>query len=150
MLAQQIDRVLHRLAPVYVPGSALHRRALLATAEGRFPRAELLFEAAAEEYRRDLRIEPLARLRVHQRLARARACGDPALEAERMLDIVRTLNRLDRLESMRAPFALVDARTVLSEWLGDGPDARHAPLEAPRVIPLWPGEVEAVPEARAA
>ena len=54
MLAQQIDRVLNRLAPGYVPGSALHRRALAATAEGRYVDAEQLFEAAALEYRREL------------------------------------------------------------------------------------------------
>ena len=127
MLAHQIDRVIQKFAPGLVPARTLHHRALAAVGEGRFSDAERLFESAAEAYRRDLCIEPLARLRVHQRLAQARSCGDSALEAERMLDIVRTLNRLDQLESLRQPFALRDARTVLSEWLADGPGETEAP-----------------------
>ncbi len=54
-------------------------------------------------------------------MARARACGDPGREAAMMLDIVRGLSRLDRLESFEAPFALKDAREVFAEWLADSP-----------------------------
>ena len=34
-----------------------------------------------------------------------------------MLEIVRGLNRLDRLEAFAAPHDLLDARIVLSSWL---------------------------------
>jgi hypothetical protein len=85
--------------------------------------AEQLFESAAVSYRRELSVEALARLRVHQLMARARATGDPAREAALMLEIVRTLNKLDALESLDPPFERVDARRVLSEWLAAAPVA---------------------------
>lgn len=115
-----VIRVVTRTAPGLLPDRALHHAALSAAADGRPDEAERLFEAAAAAYRRSLDVEGLARLRVHQRMARARAAGDPAREAEMMLEIVRGVSRLERLESFRAPHELLDARTVLSEWLGDG------------------------------
>ena len=121
MLRTALERVVLRYAPGVLPGSTLHRHALAVLASGRPALAEPVFEAAAAAYRRELRVEPLARLRVHQSLARARASGVQGEEAERMLEIVRSLNRLDRLESLHAPYALRDARAVLSEWLSDGP-----------------------------
>ena len=36
--------------------------------------------------------------------------------ATALVEIVRRLNRLDRLESLRSPFALADARSVLADW----------------------------------
>lgn len=131
MLDHLARRVLTLWPSRLVPGEALHRRALAALALGRFVAAEELFEAAAADYRRELRVEPLARLRVHQRMARARALADPAREAECMLEIVRVLNRLDRLEAMTPPFALVDAREVLARWLAERPqDVRVVGLPA--------------------
>jgi signal transduction histidine kinase len=121
MLRNALDWVVIRFAPRLLSGSRLHLHALAAYAEGRPADAEPLFVAAATAYRRELRVEPLARLRVHQSLVRARASGSPGEEAERMLEIVRSLNRLDRLESLHEPFALSDAREVLSEWLADSP-----------------------------
>lgn len=117
MLDSLTTRVLTRLAPALLPAPALHRRALAAAAAGRYADAEQCFEAAAAGYRRKLAVEPLARLRVHQSMVRARAEGDPMREAERMLEIVRGLNRLDRLEDFAAPHELRDARLVLSSWL---------------------------------
>jgi hypothetical protein len=121
MLRNALDRVVFRIASRLLSGSRLHLQALAAYEDGRLADAEPLFLAAAAAYRRELRVEPLARLRVHQSLVRARASGSPGEEAERMLEIVRSLNRLDRLESLHAPFALSDAREVLSEWLADSP-----------------------------
>jgi len=121
MLDLLVNRVLVRLAPGFVPGGTLHRRALAATAAGRAVDAERLFEAAATAYRRELRIESLARLRVHQLMAQARA-GEPAQEAERLLEIVRRLNKLDQLEPFAAPYELRDAREVLAAWLGESRD----------------------------
>ena len=130
MLRTALERVLIRFAPGLLPGATLHHQALDMAAAGRPELSEALFEAGALAYRRELRVEELARLRVHQSLVRARASGVPSEEAERMLEIVRSLNRLDQLESLRAPFALCDAREVLSEWLADGPGADGAlPVE---------------------
>ena len=129
MLRTAIDRVVLHCACLFQAGPKLHRRGLAASAAGRPEEAEDLFEAAAAAYRRELRVEALARLRVHQQLVRARASAVPGEEAERMLEIVRALNRLDRLESLRAPFALGDARAVLSEWLADGLASGEATLE---------------------
>ena len=116
MLDNFANRVL-ALAPGLLPGEMLHRRALAATAAARYVDAERLFEAAAAAYRCELRMEPLARLRVHQLMARARS-GDRTQEAERLLEIVRGLNKLDQLESFAPPFELHDAREVLADWLG--------------------------------
>lgn len=106
-----------------MPGRTLHRRALAASAAGRYVDAEQLFEAAATAYRVELACESLARLRVQQLMTRARACGDPAREAAMMLDIVRGLNKLDRLETFASPHELRDARVVLAEWLAENPAA---------------------------
>jgi hypothetical protein len=48
-----------------------------------------------------------------------------------MLDIVRGLNKLDRLESFAAPHALADAREVFAQWLAANPStANVVPAEA--------------------
>lgn len=112
-------RVLALSVPGLLPDRLLHRAALAAVAAGRHGEAGRLFESAASAYRSSLDVEGLARLRVHQRMASARACGDPVREAEMMLEIVRGVNRLERLESFRAPHELMNARAVLSEWLGE-------------------------------
>lgn len=127
-------RVVSRTAPALLPGRVLHRAALSAAASGRQPEAERWFEAAVLAYRRSLDVEALARLRVHQRMARARATGDPVREAEMMLEIVRGVNRLDRLESFRAPHELRNARSVLSEWLADSGSGFDADAEATRLV----------------
>ena len=125
MLDILVHRVFLRLAPGLLPGGTLHRRALAASVANAHVDAEQLFEAAAAAYRRELRVEPLARLRVHQAMTRARASRDPAAEAAMMREIVRGLNRLDRLESFAAPHALTDAREVLAQWLAATPSAAH-------------------------
>ncbi len=117
-----------------VPGQLLHHGALTAAASGRYAAAERGFEAAVRAYRRSLDVEALARLRVHQRMARARAAHDPVREAEMMLEIVRGVNRLDRLESFRAPHEKKNARTVLSEWLSESGSGFDADAETTRLV----------------
>jgi len=117
MLPLPVLRVLARQLPKLASGRALHRRALAVYAAGDATGAERWFEAAAALYRTELAVEPLARLRVHQLMARAHAPAGEAVESAAMLDIVRRLNRLDRLEALKAPFELVDARTVLAQWI---------------------------------
>jgi hypothetical protein len=117
MLPLRVLRVVSRILPRLASGRALHRRALAAHAAGAAAEAERWFESAAACYREELAVEPLARLRVHQLMARADARHSAVVDATAMIEIVRRLNRLDRLERLSAPFELVDARTVLAQWI---------------------------------
>ena len=111
----------------FIPGVVLHQRALRYAAASRPEHALACLEAALFAYRRELAIEPIARLRVHELMLRARAGGIHAGESPEILEIVQRLNRLDRLESLNAPHDLRDAREVLAEWIeGGGAPARAA------------------------
>jgi len=105
-------------------GRALHHAALYAATAGAYATAGVLFEHAAASYRVDLEVEPLARLRVHQLIARARAKGDPRRDEEAVLEIEQRLTRLDHIESLVAPFELVPARRLLATWSRQPRDAR--------------------------
>lgn len=116
----------HRLAPQWVPGATLHRRALSLCAAGRPEAAGPLMEAAALAYRRELAVEALARLRVHQSMAQLRARGGDPGESPMLFDIVQGVQRLSRLERLDPPHELDDARAVLAEWLGEPQERRAA------------------------
>lgn len=110
---------LRRLAvriPRVFSGASLHRLALEAMRAGELETADRAFEAAARHYRADLAVEPLARLRVHQLMARARALTESGDAAELMLEIEQRLSRLDSLESLTPPFELVEARSLLATY----------------------------------
>ena len=118
MLARLAD-LASRCLPMFGSGSACHLRALAAAARGDRAAAERWFGLAIERYRRDLEVEPLARLRVHELMVGARpGGGEPSPDAAGvMVEIVRRLNRLDRLETLDFPHELADARTVLAGWV---------------------------------
>lgn len=144
MLPLPVFRVVSCVLPDHASGRALHRRALAAAAAGALADAEQWFEAAATSYRRELAVEALARLRVHQLMVRARAgAAAAAEEPTAMIEIVRRLNRLDQLESLATPYGLTDARSVLAEWLEQS-DAAAGPSE--RVASFEP-RATAVPVA---
>jgi hypothetical protein len=67
-------------------GATLHRAALFATHRGDHALAERLFERGGERYRDEIQVQPLARLRVHQEIARLCAVQatprDPELRAD--------------------------------------------------------------------
>lgn len=106
--------------PVLFDGAGLHRAALQEMTRGRWAAADRLFESAAVRYRADLQVEPLARLRVHQLMARVRSGVLPEPEAaELVLEVDSRLCRLGRIESLDSPFAFVHARTLLASWLPD-------------------------------
>ena len=111
-----ILRLARHAASLFDGGAGLHRRALHAAHSGRLPHAERLFEAAAENYRRELDVEALARLRIHQMMARVLAGADPEAQAQNTLEIERRLCRIERIESPHPPFEMVDARSVLASW----------------------------------
>ena len=108
-----------RCLPPFATGAACHRRALAAAARGDRAAAERWFGRAIARYRRELAVEPLARLRVHELMVGARpGGGEPATDAASvMVEIVRRLNRLDRLETLDFPHELADARSVLAGWV---------------------------------
>jgi len=118
MLASLAD-LASRWLPALASGQACHRRALTAAARGDRAAAERWFGHAIARYRRDLAVEPLARLRVHELMLGARpGGGEPATDAAGlMVEIVRRLNRLDRLETLDFPHELADARSVLAGWV---------------------------------
>jgi len=125
-------------APRFVPGRMLHRAGLRAMSAGAWRTAERLFEAAGERYRIEMRMVPLARLRVHQLMARARAASirhrDPLLEVE----AERRLCRLDTIEAPWPPFALVEAASLLASWIDDerGVATTNAEVEPPSATAL--------------
>jgi hypothetical protein len=112
-------RLLCRLALAFpvLPGERLHRLGLEALAAGEAGLAEQLLECAARVYRRDLAVEPLARARVHQRVARARATRDADAERDLVLAIERGMSQLERIEELAPPFRLVSAHTLLARWI---------------------------------
>ena len=137
MLPLPALRVVSRFLPHLASGRVLHQRALAAHAAGAAAEAERWFEAAVTFYREELAIEALARLRVHQLMARASAGSAGPVEGTAMIEIVRRLNRLDQLETLEPPFELVDARTVLARWI------EHAEVVAAPVTRLLPAAARA-------
>ena len=105
--------------PRFFSGAALHRAGLEAMHAGEFDAADRLLETAAARYRLDVAVEPLARLRVHQLIARVRSHAQPEAEAALVLAIDRLLSRLDRIEALSPPFDLVDSHALLAAWLSD-------------------------------
>ena len=100
--------------PDPLDGAMFHRLGLAALHAGCCREADALFERAARRYRADLAVEPLARLRAHQSIARARDGGDA--DPARALEIERQLYRLRTIESLEPPFALIDACHLLASW----------------------------------
>jgi hypothetical protein len=115
-------------SPWLFAGEDLHHAGLHALAAADYGPAAELFECAAERYRHDLRTEALARVRVHQLMARACAAGGRmsplSLEAD------RALARLDRIESPVFPFPLMPAHVLLASWLEDAEAAADLRLAA--------------------
>ncbi|HEY2955715.1 MAG TPA: hypothetical protein VGK89_10755 [Candidatus Eisenbacteria bacterium] len=118
------------LLPRILGGARIHRAALEALHRGRAERAVALFERAAHCYRRELAVEPLARVRVQQLIARARVRPEGSQDSLLALEIEGRLCRLDRIEALEPPFPLVEARELLAGWMkggaGEGARARRA------------------------
>lgn len=130
MLDLTLLRIGHRLLPGVLTGARLHRAALEAAATGRWADSRSFLAAAAEAYRREMAVEPLARLRVHELMLAVRRPGSDTREADAMQEIVRRINRLGTLESLDAPFEPTDARVVLAQWVGEAPAPHRTPIVA--------------------
>lgn len=107
----------HVPLPRLFGGATFHRAALVSAHHGDYALAECLFRVAAARYRHELHIEPLARLRVHQEIARVRGLGTPERDPSRCIEVERALARLTTIESLEPPFELVDADSLLASWL---------------------------------
>jgi hypothetical protein len=122
--------LLARHLPALFHGAGLHHAALDEMARGHHDAAEWLFERAAARYRADARVEPIARLRVHQLMNRVRSGAAPGRADAAALEVERRLCRLRRIEALERPFELVEARALLGTWLkhalDDEPALRRA------------------------
>jgi hypothetical protein len=98
----------------WLSGARVHRAALRALDREDWETADQLCDRAAVRYRQELACEALARLRVHQQIAAARAGRHRGETAE--LEIERALARLDRIESLSPPHGLVDAHALMGRW----------------------------------
>ena len=96
-------------------GETLHFAGLHALSAHEYDTAIRLFEGAALRYREGVKTESLARVRVHQLMARACAAG--GWISPLSLEVARALTRLERIESPEPPFALVPAHALLASWL---------------------------------
>jgi hypothetical protein len=122
--------------PRLFPGRLLHEAALWAAWEGAFPEADRLFEAAARCYQAELDVVPLARLRAHQAMARARTSPREGPDSQRCLDVERRLCRLERIQAPWPPFPLVDATSLLASWHEREPAHAKDDSEASEVASL--------------
>jgi len=109
--------LLAALLPGILSGARLHHAALEALHRGQAEAAVALFERAALRYRRELAVEPLARVRVLQLIARARSRADVDRDSRLALEIERRLCRLHRIEALEPPFPLIEAREMLASWM---------------------------------
>ncbi len=117
---------LARLLPVPFGGPTLHRAGLRALADGSPAMADQLFERAALAYRSDLELERLARVRVHQRIARLQSADGLPPDADTLVEVQHMLGRVGRIESLEPPFELVDARELLARWPGPSRERQDA------------------------
>jgi len=107
-------RKLAVLAPSLFPAAHLHRLGLAALAARDTRVADALLERAALACRAEYEMERLARVRVHQLMARA--LDETSVDAEASSRVERALSRLERIESIESPFEMLDARRALASW----------------------------------
>jgi len=120
--------LLAALLPGIVSGARLHRAALEALHRGQAETAVILFERAAVRYRRELAVEPLARVRVQQLIARARARPEEGRDGRLALEIERRLCLLRQIEELEPPYRLIEAREMLASWMPGRPGEKSARL----------------------
>lgn len=116
------------LAPRLFPAARLHWLGLTALASRDHRAADALLERAALACRAEYELERLARVRVHQLMARALALAPGDWESSNRVE--RGLCRLETIESIQPPFELIDARRALATWASP----RHAESNPPRML----------------
>ena len=111
--------LLRRLMDNAVNGDTLFLKGLRDAHEGEHKRAMKLFDEAALRYRKEEAVEKLARLRAHQLMVKYKTEAS-ATEKQRIVEeVVLRLSKLAEIESPLPPFAPVDSREVLRNWMED-------------------------------
>ncbi|MBN1503532.1 MAG: hypothetical protein JW952_00545 [Candidatus Eisenbacteria bacterium] len=110
---------LRRLLDNAVNGDTLFQRALKDAHEGELTRAMELFEEAALRFRKEEAVEKLARLRAHQLMVKYKAEASATEKRRIVEEVVLRLSKLAEIESPLPPFAPVDSREVLRNWMED-------------------------------
>jgi len=98
-------------------GDRVYTKGLREACMGRHTRAMRLLEEAAERYRREESVERLARLRVHQLMVKYQIQRSPIEKQKIVEEVVLRLSKLKEIESPEPPFAALDAREVLRNWM---------------------------------
>ncbi len=110
---------LRRLMDNAANGDALFLRGLRDAHAGENNRAMKFFEEAALRYRKEEAVEKLARLRAHQLMVKYKTEAS-ATEKQRIIEeVVLRLSKLAEIESPLPPFAPVESREVLRNWMED-------------------------------
>ncbi len=100
-------------------GESLLLRGLKDAHEGQYTKASRMFEEAAVKFRKDEAVEKLARLRAHQLMVKYNT-ETSAIERQSIIEeVVLRLSKLAEIESPLPPFAPVDAKEVLRNWMED-------------------------------
>jgi len=98
-------------------GDRVYMKGLREAHAGHVARAIKLLDEAAQRYRKEESVERLARLRAHQLMVKYRVQRS-AIEKQKIIEeVVLRLSKLREIESPEAPFALLDAREVLRNWM---------------------------------
>jgi hypothetical protein len=111
--------LIRRLMENAVSGDTVYLKGLKDAHKGEHKRAMKLFEEAAQRFRKEESVEKLARLRAHQLMVKYKTEAS-ATEKQRILEeVVLRLSKLAEIESPLPPFAPVDSREVLRNWMED-------------------------------
>lgn len=98
-------------------GDRVYMKGLKEARAGDVARAIKLLEEAAQRYRKEECVERLARLRAHQLMVKYQIQRSPTEKQKIVEEVVLRLSKLREIESPDPPFALLDAREVLRNWM---------------------------------
>ena len=110
-------RLWRRLMEGLRSGDRVYVKGLREAYLGHHGRAMMLLEEAAERYRREESVERLARLRAHQLMVKYQIQRSSIEKQKIVEEIVLRLSKLTEIESPEPPFAPLDAREVLRNWM---------------------------------
>jgi hypothetical protein len=110
-------RLWRRLIERLRSGDRVYVKGLKQAHLGQLARAMKLLEEAAQRYRREESVERLARLRAHQLMVKYQIQRSPIEKQKIIEEVVLRLSKLREIESPEPPFAPLDAREVLRNWM---------------------------------
>jgi hypothetical protein len=111
--------LLRRLMKKLRNGDRVYIKGLNEAYLGRHAKGMRLLEEAGERYRKEESVERLARLRVHQLMVKYQIQRSPIEKQKIVEEVVLRLSKLREIESPEPPFAPLDAREVLRNWMDE-------------------------------